>query len=58
MAELALPYVLALVTNNRGQILFSHRSSTQWFANHYGLVGGKIKNKERIYFKTDTIFRG
>lgn len=46
MSELLLPYVLALVINEKKQVLLSYRSLTQWFDNHYGLIGGKIEEKE------------
>lgn len=44
--QVLLPYVLALVMNERNELLLEYRTNTEWFANQYGLVGGKIDGNE------------
>lgn len=46
MQNCLLPYVLAIITNDQKQVLLSYRIATQWFNNHYSLIGGAIEKKE------------
>lgn len=41
-------YVLALVFNNKNELLLIHRKNTKWFSNCYGLVGGKVEENESV----------
>lgn len=46
MDEFLLPYVLGIVINSKNQVLLIYRSATEFFSNHYALVGGKIDTGE------------
>ncbi len=46
IVQCLIPYALALIINDQHEVLLTYRTNTQWFNNHYGLVGGKIENNE------------
>lgn len=46
MLQVLLPYVLTLIVNGNNEVLLDYRQNTQWFNNHYGLIGGQIEDKE------------
>jgi mutator protein MutT len=46
MAQVVHPYALAIVLNEKNQVLLIYRSNTQWLNNHYGLIGGSIEENE------------
>jgi 8-oxo-dGTP diphosphatase len=43
-----LPYALAIIINNQDQVLLQYRKHAEFFSDHYGLVGGKIEQKESV----------
>jgi len=46
LQQVLLPYVLALIINEKNEVLLEHRKNTEWFPDYYGLVGGKIDAME------------
>lgn len=44
--QVLLPYILAIILNDNNEVLLGYRKNTEWFPNQYGLVGGKIDEKE------------
>jgi len=50
LQQILLPYVLALIMNEKNEVLFEYRKNAEWFANQYGLVGGKVDALESAKF--------
>lgn len=46
LQQILLPYVLAIILNEKNEVLLGYRKDTEWFADQYGLVGGKIDGTE------------
>lgn len=44
--QVLLPYILAVILNDNNEVLLGYRKNTEWFPNTYGLIGGKIDEKE------------
>lgn len=44
--QVLLPYILAVILNDNNEVLLGYRKNTEWFPNTYGLIGGKIDDKE------------
>ena len=46
LQQILLPYVLALIINEKNEVLLEYRKNTEWFSDQYGLAGGKIDGTE------------
>ncbi len=54
MQQVLLPYILAVILNDNKEVLLEYRKNTEWFPNQYGLIGGKIDDKE---YATEAMIR-
>lgn len=44
--QVLLPYVLAVIINANNEVLLAYRKNSEWFNDHYCLIGGKIDDHE------------
>lgn len=44
--KMLLSYALAIIINDNNEVLLGRRANTEWFADYYGLLGGKIEHNE------------